>query len=172
MWAYWGSHWNEVESGRNRNIFFFYWIHNSLISSHHINSKRMIVEIGVVCLKLHHLRPPQRGCACAGGERSASHLSSIKALWGSAAGDLSGNLAQIFSDHSGPHHAAACRPRPSAIWSRRFNQEMMTLASLSDDELAPRLLLLLAPGHTSLKIIALKAVGVVKKNPKWRQRSS
>lgn len=55
----------------------------------------------------HHLRPPQRGRACAGGERSASRLFSIKALRGSAAGDLSGNSAQIFSDHSGPHHAVA-----------------------------------------------------------------
>lgn len=49
----------------------------------------------------------KRTCMCWWGTQRFPFFFSIKALWGSAAGDLSGNSAQIFSDHSGPHHAAA-----------------------------------------------------------------
>lgn len=71
------------------------------------------------------------------GKRSASGSFSIKALWRSS------TRTEVETSRSQqPTSRRGCRQRPTAILSSRFNQGIMTLASLSDDELVPRLLLL------------------------------
>lgn len=154
---------SKAASGRNRKKKIKF-THQLQITS---NQKEWELKLKRYCLRP---RQSRRACAGARGGHGASCSFSIKALWGSA------TRTEVETSKLGSLMIMAACVTP---WlpTTSFSDLKQPVQSGNDDcgvtqwwwarsaAPPPR------PGHTSLKIIELKAAGVVK-YPNWQQHSS